>query len=473
MLGRKVAKVRVKRPNAGALMLALFVMGVSMVCLDKFQASRLASLQFRWDFDYSNLLEHTSFADRLLNNAHDNNESELWERGADDWWIGRIPLDNSTPIVHQGAKHPNGSLGMVLNPSIGRLRRPTMKMVIQKFNSTCPDAHSKFGIEGEGGNSVLRKISRGLGKARWELQHNSSSRQPLRILCMIYTVYTEDDRHSGQEAIADTWGKECDGFFGASNLTDHSIGTIDLPHFGPEEYGNMWQKIRSMWTYAYDHYLDDYDYFYIAGDDVYALLDNMRFYLQGPEVKRLEEGYIDQISAYHAMRGTKETAQMRPRPLFFGKFMMHKGEPVTQGGPGYILNKAALQLWGEYGADSFRTTWQDPREDFFMANFFMSRGVVISETQDVAKGMRFEGSAQSMFQFRGMYPKAAAEWRAKYGFVIYPSIDLVSEFAIGFHLKYDKQRLKSMGLHFRDLIYRYHAFFNGWCVTDKLTHQAA
>ena len=47
-------------------------------------------------------------------------------------------------------------------------------------------------------------------------------------------------------------------------------------HEGPESYFNMWQKIRSMWAYAYDNYRNDYDFFHIGGDDMYVVVDNLR-----------------------------------------------------------------------------------------------------------------------------------------------------------------------------------------------------
>lgn len=438
------------------MLLLCLVLRITREFMDNKLTSQFLQKVIRWDFD-SNLLTSLTI-DNVLGG------------GQGDWWLGRIPVDNSTSIAHHGARHPNGSLGMIVNPSVERLRRPTMETILQISNSTCPDVSSRFGIEGEGGNAVLHKIRRGLQKAKWQLQHNSSLGKPPKILCMIYTVFTDNDQHSGQAAIADTWGKECDGFIGASNLTDHSIGTIDLPHYGPEEYKNMWQKIRSIWTYAYDHYLNDYDYFYIAGDDTYVLVDNMRLFLQGPEVKRLEQGYLDRISMHHAVHGAKMSAQLRPRPLFFGNLMIHKRLPVIAGGPGYILNKAALQLWGENGADSFRTTWQDPREDVFMADFFFTQRVFISETQDSCNGWRFAESAQLTSEFNGINsPITPAALKAKYGFEIPPYLDSVSEYEISFHLKYDKNRLATLGLSTRDLILRYHAFFNGWCRVDNFT----
>ena len=57
-------------------------------------------------------------------------------------------------------------------------------------------------------------------------------------------------------AIKETWGQKCDGFMVASTKTDIALGTVAIPHEGPEEYNNIWQKVRSMWSYVYDNYYE-------------------------------------------------------------------------------------------------------------------------------------------------------------------------------------------------------------------------
>jgi hypothetical protein len=42
----------------------------------------------------------------------------------------------------------------------------------------------------------------------------------------------------------------------ASTKTDKKLGTVNIPHEGPEEYNNIWQKVRSMWSYIYDNYYE-------------------------------------------------------------------------------------------------------------------------------------------------------------------------------------------------------------------------
>jgi len=69
-----------------------------------------------------------------------------------------------------------------------------------------------------------------------------------------------------------------------SNLTDPALGTVNILHEGPETYNNIWQKVRSMWSYVYDHYYEKYDWFHIGGDDLYLV---SRSVFRGPFVSVL------------------------------------------------------------------------------------------------------------------------------------------------------------------------------------------
>lgn len=50
--------------------------------------------------------------------------------------------------------------------------------------------------------------------------------------------------------------QKCDGFMVASTKTDKDLGTVNIPHEGPEEYNNIWQKVRAMWSFIYDNYYE-------------------------------------------------------------------------------------------------------------------------------------------------------------------------------------------------------------------------
>lgn len=68
---------------------------------------------------------------------------------------------------------------------------------------------------------------------------------------------------------------------------------IDIVHLGEESYGNMWQKVRSIWKYVYKHYTtsekfdekllqtnSEFDYYLLGGDDLYVMVENLIGFLR-------------------------------------------------------------------------------------------------------------------------------------------------------------------------------------------------
>ncbi|KAL3914629.1 MAG: hypothetical protein SGILL_006026 [Bacillariaceae sp.] len=404
--------------------------------------------------------------------AHDESSPISSGSSGKNWWRGRYDVSNKTH-PHLGAIHPDDkSLGWIVDPSVERLR-PVQHHPGQPF--VCPKGASNggsaevSGIEGKGGNKLLLKVQGGLDKAKQELLTNEKdiqhSQRP-KVLCMIYAMSRADGGHGNLAAIADTWGRRCDGFIGFSNLTDHSVGAIDFYHDGPETIYNMWQKVRAIWTYAFDHYLDEFEYFYIAGDDVYMAVENLRVYVEGPEVKRLQEGFIDSISSNPKyLKRAKQTSKLRPRPLMFSTPMMWERVPVIAGGAGYMLNQAALQVWGEKGADHFETDRFDSKEDFLFGKFLADQNIFMSDTHDDTGAVRFSGGAEFGYHYKGVSPVHPQRLKKLFGWEIKKGMDSRSEQQISFHLKDDRPHLES---HFGNntiaqLMIRYHAILNHWC----------
>lgn len=121
------------------------------------------------------------------------------------------------------------------------------------FTSTFSNKHicddpPGHGREGRAGIRGLRKI---------EIQ--SQAVTSVKLLCMVYSH--EGNHETLVRAIAETYGPLCDGFMVASNVTDVTIGAVHLGHRGLEEYGNMWSKVRAMWIYAHEHYINDFDWY--------------------------------------------------------------------------------------------------------------------------------------------------------------------------------------------------------------------
>lgn len=357
------------------------------------------------------------------------------------------PLQKRGPYdPHLGARDANGMLYTV-NPSPDRLLPPYN---IHRENNKTACA---VGIEGRGGRQVLNKVRQGViayqQSSRNKTEGESAATRP-RVLCMVYTY---ERAHENVRAIARTWGRQCDGFFAASNLTDDSIGAIDLLHHGPEAYENMWQKIRSMWAYAYDYYRESYDYFYICGDDVYLAVDNLRIYLEGEQVQQLLNGHMDVFTKLNG--NAKKWKTKRPRPLLLGMPMNLRNMTFPAGGCGYVLNRAALDWLGEVGLEEFLPDTTDSREDVFVGSALWGYGVTTSDSRDEKGAFRFGGTAEELFHFDGIRsPVGPRTFRRRYGVVMRKGMAGVSSETISFHLK---------GSDVPKMILRYHTLLQGYC----------
>ena len=182
---------------------------------------------------------------------------------------------------------------------------PTAVKGLQRINTTGTDCTDPPG-QGEerlmGYNVLTQKL---------RVAPNNST---IRVFCGIYT-YAGHDRLI--DAIHQTWGSHCDGFVAFSTLT--RPGTVNLTHQGPESYGNMWQKTRSIVKYIYDYYLEDYDFFFLSGDDVYVIVENLkRFAAQVPPDETFPGGHWS------------------PRKNF-------PKAPMLGGGSGVLMNRLSLR----------------------------------------------------------------------------------------------------------------------------------
>jgi len=200
------------------------------------------------------------------------------------------------PHPHAGARYANGTFGYIADPTL--VRRNYLKDFYESESNRSLHSYLKLrskreirmvcnkppgkGAELEGYNIVMKVVVNASDPIPDNVIAQESSvpiqrkSQAPKILC---AVYTHEANHDRIQNIIDTWGWRCDGFIAASTMTDETLGVLDLSHLGPETYKNMWQKVRSLWFYVSDNYIDDYDFFWIGGDDVQLIPENLRNYL--------------------------------------------------------------------------------------------------------------------------------------------------------------------------------------------------
>ena len=151
-----------------------------------------------------------------------------------------------------------------------------------------------------------------------------------KLLCLMYTM--EGAHATSVRAARETWAPGCDGFLAFSTKTDPRIPAIHVRHNGAEEYNNMWQKVRSIWKFVGRHYLDDFDFFHLGGDDMYVLPQNLKSFLAS----------------------STENATISDERFWGRRLLKPFGAAdnyYNVGGPGYTLSRSALKRFYENGLD--------------------------------------------------------------------------------------------------------------------------
>ncbi|KAL3770880.1 hypothetical protein ACHAW5_003968 [Stephanodiscus triporus] len=230
---------------------------------------------------------------------------------------------------HLGATDENGVFGYVHDETALRNKPPPFEIkddrdrerLCMKGDPNYTMLTQKVFVDITNHEAAERRAEHDLAKKR------------VKLFCFVYTIEKNHDRIP---AIRETWGQKCDGFMVVSTKTDKDLGTVNIPHEGPEEYNNIWQKVRAMWSYIYDNYYEKYDYFHIGGDDLYLIVENLRLYLESEEIQLASNG------GRYLPDGTEDTQT----PLFLGRRFAENGDRnrmFISGGSGYTMNKAALK----------------------------------------------------------------------------------------------------------------------------------
>jgi glycoprotein-N-acetylgalactosamine 3-beta-galactosyltransferase len=168
----------------------------------------------------------------------------------------------------------------------------------------------------------------------------------------------------------------------ASTKTDKKLGAVNILHQGDETYENIWQKVRSIWSYVYDNYYNDYDWFHIGGDDLYLIVENLRLYLESDVIRSAANGGKEPLKDWETSVQT---------PLFLGRRFAEQGNMdriFNSGGSGYTINRAALKsLVGNLPhCNPNLTTFA---EDVMVAGCLRKLGIFPFETRDELGGERY------------------------------------------------------------------------------------
>jgi hypothetical protein len=217
---------------------------------------------------------------------------------------------------------------------------------------------------------------------------------PIKVLCSIYTYRKMRDL---SRAHALSWGHKCDGYLAFSTETIPELGMLEILHAGEEMYDNMWQKVRSIWAYIHDQYLNDYDFFHLGGDDLYLIVENLKRFL-----------------------GRLHVSTPASTLLFLGQIIDRPNQaPFVAGAPGYTMNRAALRA---FVAQALPTCHPDTRisaEDRIISKCFRTvLNITPGDTRDIVTGEQqyHDCDPHHLYTFRAsqgkasFHAKAAAAW---------------------------------------------------------------
>lgn len=262
-------------------------------------------------------------------------------------------------------------------------------------------------------------------------EHGLAERKRAKIFCLVYTI---EKYHNRIPPLRETWLQKCDGSMVASTKTDRDLGTVNIPHEGPEEYNNIWQKVRAMWSYIYDNYYEKYDWFHIGGDDLYLLVENLRLYLESEEIllasnggQLLPDGSEDQMT-----------------PLFLGRRFAEGGDRermFISGGAGYTMNKAGLKALVVDGFPNCFPHMKTFSEDVMVATCFRKMGILPFDTKDEAGGERYMPFQPGHHLTYRPPANPKDDWYSNYSVDVHWGIDHCASKSVAFHyIKEDLQR---------------------------------
>uniref|UniRef100_A0A0K0F457 N-acetylgalactosaminide beta-1,3-galactosyltransferase n=1 Tax=Strongyloides venezuelensis TaxID=75913 RepID=A0A0K0F457_STRVS len=164
----------------------------------------------------------------------------------------------------------------------------------------------------------------------------------------------------------ETWLNRCNDFLYVSSLSNSSLPSIGADVV--EGRDTLWEKIRFGLEYVYLHYFNKYDWFLLADDDSFVIMENMRFFL---------------------------LSQNSNTTLHYGfrmKDMKFKNkEGYVQGGGGDVLSKMDLQIIVNYGFqnDSLCGNGNGDSGDTELGKCLSNIGIKIGETRDFQSRLTF------------------------------------------------------------------------------------
>lgn len=227
-------------------------------------------------------------------------------------------------------------------------------------------------------------------------------KRDVKILCWILT--SPKYHTTRARAVKDTWGKRCNKLIFISTETDDVLGSVALQV--EDGYNMLWPKTREAFKLLFDQYLHDYEWFFKADDDTYAIMENLRYML---------------------------TPYSPEYPIAFGSRYSINHVEYLSGGAGYVLSREALRRYGTYAYNNSKIcepSQRDLEEDVHITRCLVHSGVLLGDSRDSFGYGRFHHfNARDVIR-----PGSLPQWHHdRITFEQGKGIENLSEVAVSFH----------------------------------------
>lgn len=218
----------------------------------------------------------------------------------------------------------------------------------------------------------------------------------VRILCWVMTG--PSNLETKARHVKNTWTRHCNIVVFMSSVEDPNFPTVGL---GTKEGRDQlyWKTIRAF-HYAYEHHIDEADWFLKADDDTYVIVDNLRWVL-----------------ANHTP----------DEPIYFGRrFKPYTKQGYMSGGAGYVLSKEALRRFVE-GFKTKVCSHTTSVEDLAMGQCMEKVGVLAGDSRDGLQRETFHPFVPEQ-HLTAKFPKSFWYWSYCYYPISEVSAATVGEF---------------------------------------------
>lgn len=168
----------------------------------------------------------------------------------------------------------------------------------------------------------------------WEIPRKDVAvADPERKLVLIGIMTADQYIDTRARAIYDTWAQAVSGkvlfFVGSASTYSGDLPVVRLPDVPQEDYPPQ-KKAFKMLEYMYDNYVDEYEWFFRADDDVY---------IKGDKIESLLRSINSSQPWYIGQSGEGRSHEQ-------GKLGLIEDMPYCIGGPGVMISHVALAQLG-------------------------------------------------------------------------------------------------------------------------------